>query len=246
MKDAERILNTPNQGKDYWLAVPLNDSKTQDVNELEFYILSNRNTVVTLEVPGTGFTKSKKVQANQLALFTTKDGTASWDWEATVSEVLENRGIHIYADEPIVVYMRSSKVGSSDGYLALPTTSLGTDYIHCGYYDNNSDKQWRSGFIAVATEDNTSLSVSLNGRGGNFAKTSSGSKIKENLSVTLSKGDIYTVRGDGTTIGTFDLTGTKIHADKPIAVISYHERTSIPQGTQGGDFICEMLPPTSS
>lgn len=246
LQKSANTLNDSTFANDYWLAVPLNDSKTQPTSELEFYVLSKMNTVVTLQVPGTGFTISKKIQANTVAIFSTKDATASWDWEVESSEVPDNRGIHIYADNPISVYMRSSKSMSSDGYLAIPTGSLGTDYIHCGYYDFKNAKPWRGGFLVVATEDNTTLDISLKGRGKNFAKTIKGSKIGSVLSVTLDKGQVYNVCGDGTTIGTFDLTGSKVHSSKPTAFISYHERTAIPQNAQGSDFICEMMPPTAT
>jgi len=247
MKHAERILNDQNQGKDYWLAVPLNDNKTQVTNALEFYVVSSYNTVVTLEVPGSGFTVSKKIQAHGVAVFSTKDNSASWDWEVVSSQVADPRGIHIFADKPISVYMLSAKNFSSDGYLGIPTSSLGTDYLHCGYYDFNQERSWRSGFIVIATEDKTNVTINIKGRGKSIAKTQSGSRIGESLIVTLEKGQVYNVTGDGTTQGGFDLTGSKIHADKAIGVISYHERTSIPQNVNSGsDFICEMMPQTAT
>lgn len=246
MKHAERILNAQNQGKDYWLAVPLNDSKTQVTTALEFYVVSSYNTLVTLEVPGSGFTVSKKIQAHGVAVFSTKDNSSSWDWEVVSSQVADTRGIHIFADKPISVYMLSAKNFSSDGYLGIPTSSLGTDYLHCGYYDFNQERSWRSGFIVIATEDKTTVTINLKGRGKSFAKTQGGAKIGEVLNFSLDKGQVYNVIGDGTTIGTFDLTGSRIHSDKPIGVISYHERTSIPQNANGSDFICEMMPQTAT
>ncbi len=247
LKSAERILNDQNQGKDYWLAVPLNDSKTQVTTALEFYVVSSYNTIVTLEVPGSGFTVSKKIQAHGVAVFSTKDNSASWDWEVVSSQVADPRGIHIFADKPISVYVLNAKFATSDGYLGIPTSSLGTDYLHCGYYDFNQERSWRSGFIVIATEDKTTVTINLKGRGKSFAKTQSGSKIGETITVSLEKGQVYNVIGDGTTQGTFDLTGSKIHADKAIGVISYHERTSIPQNVNSGsDFICEMMPQTAT
>lgn len=243
--NAVSVLSDPNTGKDYWLAVPLNDSKQSEVNELEFYVISRYNSMVTLEVPGMGFTATKKILANQVGVFSTKDNTAAWDWEAVETEMPDNRGIHIVADNPITVYVRSSKAGSSDGYLAIPTNALGNEYIHCGYYDYKSDKNWSSGFIVIATEDNTAITINLKGRGKLFSMTKKNSKIGSSLMVNLSKGQIYTVSGNGSTIGTFDLTGTVIRADKPVALISYHERTAIPQNTQSSDFLCEMMPPIS-
>ncbi|MFN8359771.1 MAG: choice-of-anchor D domain-containing protein [Candidatus Kapaibacterium sp.] len=247
LKISNTALNASAQGKEYWLAVPLNEGKTQPTLNLEFYVTSSYNTIVTLEVPGAGFIATKKIKALEVATFTTKNATANFDWEIVSSQTPDNRGIHIFADKPISVYCLNGKEVTSDGYLGLPISSWGTDYIHCAYYDFNEYRPLGAGFIVVASEDKTAVTINLKGRGKLFAKTRSGSKIGDVLQFTLDKGQVYNVVGDATTIGTFDLTGTKIHADKPIGVISYHERTLLPQNSQNGrDHMVEMVPPVSA
>lgn len=248
MKNPDLQLNASAQGREFWLAVPLNTGKDQPTLNLEFYVTSSYNTLVTLEVPGSGFVVSKKLEALKVVTFTTKDATASFDWEVVSSQIADNRGVHIYADKPISVYCLNGKDLTSDGYLGLPISAWGTDYIHCAYYDFNEYRPLAAGFIIVASEDKTTVQVKLAGRGKDIAKTRSGSKIGAVLEFNLDRGQVYCVVGDATTRGSFDLTGSKIHADKPIGLISYHERTFIPSNVQtnGRDHICEMLPPISA
>lgn len=241
--------NLSTQGKEFWLAVPLNDSKAQPLLALEFYVTSKYNTLVTLEVPGTAFISSKKLVANQVAIFSTKNGSASYDFEIVSTQIVDPRGIHIYADRPISVYVMNAKEVSADGYLALPVRTWGTEYIHCAYYDFNEARPWAAGFIVVASEDNTKVTITLKGKGGSVAKTNGGTKIGQTIdTITLNRGEVYNVKGDATTKGEFDLTGSRITATKPIGLISYHERTMIPSNTQsnGRDYMCEMIPPVSA
>lgn len=242
-----QFSSTSTRGREFWLAVPLNDSKAQPRIQLEFYVTSSYNTVVTLEVPGTGFIRTKKLKANEVAVFSSKDGSASYDFEIVSSQIPDPRGIHITADEPISVYMMNAKEFTSDGYLALPVSAWGTEYTHCSYYDFGEFRKWGGGFIVVASEDKTEVSIELRGRGGVLAKTRSGSKIGQILTVILNKGEVYNVVGDGMTEGVFDLTGSKISANKPIGVISYHERTTLPINAPGGrNHMCEMTKPVNA
>jgi len=248
IKDADRVLNNTAQGREFWLAVPLNDVKAQPTLQLEFYVTSSYNTLVTMEVPGTGFIRSKKLQANRVVIFTTKDGSATYDFEIVSSQTADPRGIHITADQAISVYVMNGKQVTSDGYLALPVNTWGTDYIHCSYYDYSEFRPWGAGFIVVASEDKTEVNITLRGVGRDVAKTRSGSKIGDVLTnIILNKGEIYNVVGDATTRGQFDLTGSRITSNKPIGLISYHERTMIPvNNTDGRDHMVEMVPPVSA
>ena len=104
LKISTSTLNASAQGRECWLAVPLNEGKTQPTLNLEFYVTSSHNTTITLEVPGSGFAVTKKIKALEVATFTTKNATANFDWEIVSSQTPDNRGIHIFADKPISVY----------------------------------------------------------------------------------------------------------------------------------------------
>lgn len=247
LKSSTLQLTNSNQSKEFWLAVPLNESKAQPTLNLEFYVTSQYNSYVTIEVPGSGFIMTKKIKALEVAVFSTKTGTANFDWEIESSQVPDNKGIHIFGDKPLSVYVFNGKEVTSDGYMAMPVNSWGTEYVHCAYYDFNEYRPLGAGFVVIAAHDSTKVTIRLKGKGKGFAKTRSGSSIGDTFEVMLNQGQVYNVVGDATTISTFDLTGSIIQADKPVGVISYHERTLLPQNSQNGrDHLVEMLRPTSA
>lgn len=117
----EAVLNNSAQGKDFWFAIPMNDNASAPLNAIEIYVTGSTNTVVTLEVPGQGFSRKKTLKALDVVTFSTRDGSVSSGWELTSSEIPDNMGIHVFANAPISVYVLNAKPVTSEGYLALPT-----------------------------------------------------------------------------------------------------------------------------
>ncbi|MCC6846509.1 MAG: choice-of-anchor D domain-containing protein [Bacteroidetes bacterium] len=243
----EFLLNNSAQGRDYWFGIPMNDDVAQPMLGIELYITSSYDTEVTVEVPLQGFKQTKKVKAEKITTFTTKDGSAQAGWEIATSEIIENKGIHVYSKHPISVYVMNAKEVTTDGFLALPTSVWGREYMHCAYYDFGEVRQWGAGFMIVASEDKTEVSIQLSGRNYNGqGKTVGGRKNKgvAPFKVTLDRGQVYCVRGNGLTIGNFDLSGSRVTSSKPIGFLSYHMRCIIPTEAQNGrDYLVEMMPP---
>lgn len=241
------------RGREFWVAVPLNNQGSYPGRELEFFVTSEYNTRVTLEYPGSGFTVTKPVQAGKTTVLTTADGSASWNWEVHESETVERKGIRITSEHPIVVHVLNAKQVSSDGYAALPVDVWGTEYLHLGYYDFGEFSQtpWGGGFIVVASENNTTVQIKLDGvnTAGVTGSTVHGKTLGSTISVQLNRGDVYAVRGNGLSLGQFDLSGTRIVSSKPVGVISFHQRAMIPAfpaPNNGRDHLSEMLPPVSA
>lgn len=245
----ESVLNNSAQGKDFWFAIPMNDNAQAPLNAIEIYVTGSSNTIVTLEVPGQGFSRKKALKALDVVTFSTRDGSVSTAWEVTSSEVPDDIGIHVFADAPISVYVLNAKPVTSEGFLALPTSVWGTEYIHLSYYDFNEARRWATGFTVIACEDNTDISILLRGRGaGNTgAKTVKGNTLGKTIKTTLMKGQIFNVKGEASTRGVFDMSGSKITSNKPIGLVSYQERCMIPAtNVNGRDHIVEMLPPVQA
>lgn len=261
----EYLLNNSTMGTDFWVAIPQNEIANSALKILSFEIdvCSPRKANVTLEIPSTGYTITKNVQALALEKF-----SIPATMEVTESETVVNKGIHITSDEPVFVTVLTCKeekpfwgaaIKNGEGYTAIPVSAWGNTYFHCSYYDfHNKDQtgMWGTadlnkfrggGFLIVASENGTSVSISLNGDGGSAATTEGGKKIGQTFSVSLNAGDTYMVKGDGKTKNTFDLTGSRIvGTNKPIGVISLHVRTMIPQTCPDGrGNMCEMLPPVN-
>jgi hypothetical protein len=243
----EAVLNNSAQGKDFWFVFPMNDNPNAPLNALEVYVTGSSNTVVNLEVPGAGFSRKKALRALDVVTFSTRDGSISPSWEVNSNEIPDDIAIHVFADAPVSVYVLSAKPVTSEGYLALPTSVWGTEYIHCSYYDFLEFGKWATGMCIIASEDDTEVSVYLRGKGGAIAKTSKGTKLGTTIKVQLMKGQVYNIKGDATTRGVFDMSGSKIVANKPVGLISYHQRCMIPaNNTSGRDHISEMLPPVQA
>lgn len=251
---AAQMLNNSAQGREFWLAVPPNEFDGAYPTEgLEFYITSSRDTKVTLEHPGSGFRMTKPVKAYTITTFSTEDESANWSWEIREDERTSNQGIRIFADQPISVYVLNAKSVSADGYLGLPTSVWGTQYMHMSLYDFGefANWPWGAGFVIIAKEDQTKVQFKLKGTdNGNAAgRTKRGKRLGDAYTVTLRRGQTYMVRGNGLTLNEFDFSGTIITASKPIGFLSFHQRTmipSFPSPNNGRDHIVEMIPPMSA
>ncbi len=240
------------QGKEFWIAIPPNEyfNNSLNKNELAIYVTSNKSTTASIEFNG-NIVSTKIVNPLEITTFSANNGGLNWSWEVYSSEIVEKKGIRVFSEDPISVFVLNSKQTSSDGFMALPVLAWGKEYIHVSYYDHYQDNSRRgAGFIVVASQDRTIVTVELIGKGkGRInAKTLGGRSIGDTIeNIILNRGEIYTVRGNGRTKGVFDLSGSKIISNKPIGLISFNMRTSLSSNINDGrDLLCEMLPPVSS
>lgn len=244
---SEFMLFNSTMGRDFWLAIPQNDLKSVGLREIgvEILVSSLKDIEVTMEIPSQSRIRKLNVKAGELAAFSTDLGDFGWDMEVIESEKVTDQGIHLYADFPFSVSVVNVRQYSGEGYSALPTKAWGTEYYHSAYYDFDEGNDERGGgFIVVASENATKVNILLDGEGLGFGQTVEGKELGETISVTLNAGQTYMVRGDGTTKGLFDLTGSRISANKPIGVVSFHLRTMIPsQCPEDRDNLCEMMLP---
>lgn len=254
----EQMLFNSAQGREFYIAIPPNEADGQPLGNtqersIDIYVTSSKNCNVTVEIPGLGYKLTKPVQAMKITTFNTFRNETSFQWEVRESEKVLDLGIHVYADQPISVYVMNTRMVTSDGFLAIPTSACGTDYIHLAYYDffeniTGGGERRGAGFIICATEDNTRVRIVLKGVGGAYAKTLGGRKIGDTWTISLNKGQVYCVMGDGNTRGQFDISGSRITSDKPIGLISFHKRTLLPSYDlwNGRDHMCEMIPPVTA
>ncbi|MBP6510048.1 MAG: T9SS type A sorting domain-containing protein [Candidatus Kapabacteria bacterium] len=237
-------------GKDFWIAIPPNEVNPFPTNELEVYVASAFDTEITVfDASGDKYYK-RQVKANEIRTLSDSRGETNWTWEIREYEQPVRKGVRITSKEPICVYVINSKTTTSDGYLAVPVSAWNTSYLHCSYYDFREARAWAGGFVVLAAEDNTVVTIALRGTGELDAKTAGGRSIgSPSFDVVLNAGEVYMVKGDATTRGVFDLTGSAITADKPIGLLSFHERTTMPNllvNGNGRNHLVEMMYPTSS
>jgi hypothetical protein len=157
----------------------------------------------------------------------------------------------VETDNDVMVYALNQAWTTSDAFLVLPRPALEKDYYVMSYPSDNiiDDRTGRlsvgstpSQCAIVAVEDNTRITISptvpmlFGGRNP--------------TPIVLNKGDVYLVQSLPNTSINYDLTGTNISSDKPIAVFAGHQRARIPQ--DGGfdlnsrDCLVEQMVPTTN
>jgi len=177
-------------------------------------------------------------------------------WYECIGEGVFNNAINVVSDVPISVYCFNSQLTTTEGYLALPVNSWGTQYVAPSYavdqYDifppedsllprNYCLAAYRGGEIAViASEDNTTVSVYPR------ARTANGVPAGGIVRQTIRRGQIYQIQDGGRRRGGSDLTGSIIVADKPVGVLSGHVRAAVPVSLNTKDHLIEMIPPRNT
>ena len=248
-------INNSIEGREFMVAFPPNeaDGVAIQTRTIEICVTSRFETEVTLSMPGLGIGPiTKLVAPHYVTTFSNGSGELSWAMEIREGGNITEKGIFLSAPDPICVWVMSAKQFSSEGYTALPVDTWDRQYMHIGYYDYPEpqfDLYRGGGFVVLAQENETQVVFQLSGT-SNGGETQSGAKIGQPFSVTLNRGQTYMLRGNGQD-GSFDMTGTKITATKPIGLVSFHERTIIPAAAAGvspisRDNLCEMVPPISA
>ena len=161
--------------------------------------------------------------------------------EITTNQTVESKGIHVTSDADVSVLFFYSGGASSDIYLALPTNSLGKEYLAVGFQESLSGRgfsgtQSPSEFLIVANQNNTNVSITTN------CQSLSGTAAGSNLNVVLNQGQTYQYQCGNTG----DVTGSRIVSDKPVGVIAGSQCSDVPRGVGACDVLSEMMFPIAS
>lgn len=163
----------------------------------------------------------------------------------SVSDVVSDRSAHLVFDADVTVYAFNMQTWSSDGFLALPTTILGYDYVISSYpntivaqpnirYTGNSD--FPSQFCVLAVTDRTNVAIMLSDSVVNLK-----SDVRR-INRTLNAGDVLMYQASGKIGAT--LSGSNVHSNKPVVVYGGHQRANIPYNeATGRDHLVEQLLP---
>ncbi len=141
------------------------------------------------------------------------DSETDFDVEVELIARIQKKGIHVVTQEPVTVYGLDLAVSTSDAFLALPVSSLGTEYINLGYENTFASISHVEGtqFLVVASEDDTKVTLSP-GRYSGSTTSSTVSIARPNGSTTFNLGNTA-----GRDIGTYttDAAGTYSLTVKP-------------------------------
>ena len=159
-------------------------------------------------------------------------------------EVIENKGAVIRSRYPVSVQIYNEGTLSGGMYLAIPTPGLGKHYVVSAWNDNPTiegglQSGWNghnlkdsnsSHFMVIGAHDGTNIQIITNSTtfanqiGVNSGYGATG--VPHPKTITLNKGQVYWVRsrpGDRE----FDLSGSVLRGNKPLAVLAGHEKALI-------------------
>lgn len=226
------VLNAQsNEGTNFWCGFMEHIDINQ--NTKVAMITSKQNTSGTISVPGQDWQQSFNVAANDVTLITLPSST-----ETRGSESISNTGINIQSIDPVSVYIHQYISMRSEASIVLPVETLGSEYFTMTYegYEQEGDI-YPSEFLVVATQDETSITITVSDR------TRGGRNAGSRISVTLNAGDTYQVQA---AVGSGDLTGSKVVGDKPFALFSGNSWTEVPVGCGFRDNLLEQMYPVDA
>ncbi|MBV8063853.1 MAG: IgGFc-binding protein [Nevskia sp.] len=189
-------------------------------------------TTGTVSVAGIGYSSAFTITPGTATTITLPTGAV-----VNNNETVENLGVHITANAAISAYGLDYEPAGTDGYLGLPVTADGTDYLVLAYnsYPPGLEGTYRSQYLIVATQDNTAVSITPSPLDVGCSP----------VSLMLNTGQTWRHRACGAVDE--DVTGTHISASAPIAVFGGHECTNIPNSTYTYcNQIVEQMTPTTA
>lgn len=225
-----------NKGTDFWLMFPRNYTTLVDGIYLD--ITSEFSTSGTVMIPGLSFTENFNVSPNSITRI-----TLPGDVQITATQGIEQKGIHVVANDDVAIYGISLKAFSSDSYLALPVDILSTQYMVMSYPNLQTTSptyELISELGIVSPYDNVTVTITPS------CQTYGGSPAGVPYQITLNQGDVYQVQSIANNDYQYDLTGTVIQSSLPVAVVGANACACIPQNVAACDHVLEQLPPVST
>lgn len=238
-RDPEYITKN-SEGREFWLCFMKNFRATgSDVQSrpaalrLQLFITSSYDAKVEIEIEEIAYKTTIEVRANTVVPIQIPARA-----QLRALETAERLAVHITADTTISVYGLNSRYQTTDTFLGLPVSVLGREYRVVGYTKLATDLL--SAFSIVATENDTEVEITPT------VTTSTGRPAGKPFKIRLRQGDVYSVGSRWESIGTCDLTGSRIVANKKIAVFSGHNCAYVPPKVEACNHLIEQLPPVSA
>jgi len=135
----------------------------------------------------------------------------------------QNRGIRVNSTNnvPVTVIGSNSEEKSTDAFLALPCQRVAINRYKYFVFASSSANTLSSQFIALACEDDTTITYNVDSRAGS-----------ENLNAF----EAFSLADRA------DYTGGIIESNKPLAVFSGHACGNIPEDVSACDILVEQIP----
>lgn len=224
--------NFTNRGTDFWVGHMGHIDGT--ASSFKLYITSDVNTSGFVSIPLQSWSQPFTVTANAITIVQVPSVTGY----VGCSDCIQQKGIHITANDDIAAYAHIYASARSDATLLLPTSILGKEYYATCFRQLTNGQ--RSQFMVVATEDSTLIEITP------IANTTGGQLANVPFNITLQQGEVYQVQS------ATDLTGSKIIAIsnnnetcKKIAVFAGSTFTELGCVGSGDNLFEQMYPPNT-
>lgn len=217
-----------NRGNEFIVGFMENQGTSIDV---EIFVTTMRTVTVNVNVTAPRYSSSINEQ------FSVKAGEVKQLFfppaiRPTGTQKVPN-GIHVLADDDVVIYAVNKEKYSNDAYLGVPVDVLGKEYYAVTYYPPSQQCE----LLIVGVEDSTTVTIkfpaimqqTVTWNGQTYAAGST-------LTGTVDRFDTWQLTSKG------DLTGAYITSDKNVGVISGNKKTKIGSGGSS-DHLCEMMIP---
>lgn len=247
--DLPRLLSVSNIGTEYWFTIPPAFQSSYDSGDIvQIFVTSEVSTKVVVELSNR-LLKGNTIPHELISFDLTPDQAQIYTKSGFSSEVADliakRQAVRVSSEAPILVYVLVNYQYVTEGFLALPVSALGREYIVSSYGDASANfpsfKSLPSLTGIVIPYDNTTVSFTLLGSVDNA--TAGGIKPGETVEQHLNRGDVWMISSGGKE---GDLSGSTIIADKPVAVISGNQCANIPINNNFCDYIAEMEMPVQS
>jgi hypothetical protein len=213
------------KGKDFWLAFP----KNYGSELVALYIAGEKAASGTVSISSEDFSEDFTVAPGEVTTVTLPLSVV-----VTTNDTIENKGIHITANEEISIYGINRMQATTDAYQGLPVDVLGTEYLSLSY--STSIGGYGSDMTVLAAEDNTSITIT--------PSVTTGTRTADTpFTITLNQGEVFRLEAAN---APDDMTGTSITSDKPVALFSGVVCANIPSSAGACDHIVEQIPPSDT
>jgi hypothetical protein len=220
------------KGKEFWLCFQQNYNNTDNSLSLKFFITSAINTNINISISALNWNKDFSITANKI---TTVEIPTPVDVIINDSDLIENKGIHITADDEVTIYGLNQMQYTTDAYLALPLNILNISYLVMSFMSVSSSRN-QSQFAIVSPYNNVTITIIPS------CDTEAGQTAGQSFSIVLNEGDVYQVQANNGK----DLTGSVIQSSAPVAVFGGNSCAQIPIGYNYCDHIVEQIPPINT
>jgi len=243
-----KLLGASNTGTEFYFTFIPCWETPKEGNFLKIYVSSSVATNVTVSVSGKEYSESKMTIPNDVIEFNLSPdiGQAYRKRDRDVpqpEQVYKGAAVHVSSDAPVVCYGVVRYMYTSDGFLAIPVTSLGEEYVVASYADPTpNDIQWLPSYTGIsAPYDNTVVEFTMCGT--DYSKTAGGLLPGETSKFYLNQGDVLLFGSLGAHA---DLSGSRITATNPVSVVSGNFCAYVPTNAGCCDVLIEQEIPTFS